>query len=125
MTTASLTKFIKEWDTQQWLIEVQGKETLKIYGKCKISITEKELFTNDEESKLMFRARTNTLGLNWRKRHFRGQSDQCPYCLEKETLEHFLLDCNAYNDIRAQHLVLAKPYNGNADDINYSRPVAF
>ena len=117
MTTASLTKIIKEWDTQQWLNEIKGKETLKIYGKYKIKITEEEYFTNDEESKLMFRAGTNTLDINWRNKHFRGQTEKCPYCPEQETLQHFLLDCNAYNEIRAQHPLLAKPYNVDTDEI--------
>ena len=45
------------------------------------------------------------------------QSVECPYCHEEECLQHFLLDCNAYNEIRAQHLPLAQTYSENTDEI--------
>ena len=54
-------------------------------------------------SKLIVRGRTNTLTLNWRNR-FQNKSEQCSCCnCEIETLEHFLLDCEQYSDIRQNH----------------------
>ena len=64
----------------------------------------------------MYRVRTNTRYINWRKKHLRGQREMCPYCLEQSILKHFLLDCNAYNEIRAQRLLFAKPYNKDTDE---------
>ena len=116
MTSTSLAKLVREWDTQSWLKGMQNKETLKVYGKYKTNVKEEIYFTNDEESKLMFRARTNTIDLNWRRK--REQNDKkCPKCEQVETLQHFLLDCNSYNEIRAQHHFLTKPFIENTDEI--------
>ena len=48
----------------------------------------------------MIRASTNTLSLNWRN-SYKGKSEKCPYddC-DIETLEHFLIDCTGYENIR-------------------------
>ena len=79
-----------------------------MYGKFKNNIEEETCFTNNQESKLLLRARTDTMELNWRKGGEQN-SKLCPYCDKEETLKHFLLECDAYNEIRAQHLFLARP----------------
>lgn len=65
---------------------------------------------NSRESKLMTKATTNPLNLNWRKR-LTGGDETCPCCgHEQEALEHFLLHCAAYSDIRKEHNILSQPY---------------
>ena len=54
--------------------------------------------------------------LNWRKRGEQN-SKLCSYCDKEETLKHFLLECDAYNEIRAQHLFLARPYKEDPDEL--------
>ena len=73
-----------------------------IYSKYKQDIREVTWFDNRLESKLMIRARVNTLDLNWRKR-FKNEDTRCERChYEIEDLEHFPLHCNPYSDIRQQ-----------------------
>ena len=114
--TSALTKTIKEWDTERWLKGMKNKETLRVYGKFKNKIEEETCFTNNQESKLLFRARTDIMELNWRKRGEQN-SKLCPYCDQEETLKHFLLESDAYNEIRAQHLFLARPYKEDPDEL--------
>lgn len=93
---------IKEWDTLKWRRELEEKSTLIIYRKFKQDIEEENWIDNTVETKLMLRARTNTLSLNWRNR-YQGKNEKCPYndC-DIETLEHFLTECKGYENIRNQ-----------------------
>ena len=59
----------------------------------------------------------NTLEVNWRNKNRVSGSQACPNCQQGETLKHFLLDCDAYNEIRAKYAFLAKPHNKDADEI--------
>ena len=96
---------------------MNDKQTLRIYRKYKMEIKEETWFENSERSVLMIKARTNCLELNWRK-IYQMKDDTCPMCnRETETLEHFLLLCHSYDDLRAQHIFLQRPYNENTDDI--------
>ena len=87
-----LDKSIKEIDSNLWKDEIQQKSTLKNYLIWKNNIKEEEkLYGNGLDSAILFRARTNTLDLQWRKR-FIGEDTKCKLCQEEEkTLEHFLL----------------------------------
>lgn len=52
----------------------------------------------------MFRARTNTLQLNWRNR-FTGGDENCDLYKEGiETLEHFLIDCIDLQPVREKYI---------------------
>ena len=119
MSTISLSKLIQDWDTEKWLTGMKDKQTLAIYRRFKTKIKEETyFFTNNQASKLMFRARTNSLQLNWRNRMQREQNSQkCPNCNEEETLRYFLLECDAYNEIRAKFPFLSKPYKEDTDEI--------
>ena len=65
----------------------------------------------------MFRARSDTLDLNHKNKH-KGKDTTCPACgLEEETLEHFLLHCTNYKQIRQDYSFLARPYKEDAQDI--------
>ena len=103
-----LKNLVTALDTEKWNEERNSKSTLAIYNRFKTSIKEEnEIYDNTEESKLLFKARTNTLNLKWRDR-FRPNSEvqdrNCPMCLqEEETLEHFLLSCQSTSSIRDKH----------------------
>ena len=79
---------------------MESKSTLRLYREHKKNIKEEQWVDNTEGSKLLTRGRTNTLELNWRKRH-QGLSEKCPGCdCDSETLEHFLIECNRYDNQR-------------------------
>ena len=91
---------IKAWDTNKWKIDMHTKTTLQLYKKYKLHICEESWIDNSEGSKLLVQGRTNTLNLNWRNR-FQNKNETCPCCdNEIETLEHFLLDCPTYGNIK-------------------------
>ena len=63
----------------------------------------------------MYRARTDTLDLNHKNKH-KGKDTTCPACgLEDETLEHFLLQCNHYGEIRQGYFFLSRPYEEDTE----------
>ena len=112
----TLIEKVKEWDTKQWLEEMEQKSTLHIYRKYKRHIQEEKWIDNTEGSKLLVRGRTNSLTLNWRNRH-QGKSEQCPACgHETETLEHFLLECASYNTIKTQFNFLQELQNKSSEE---------
>ena len=97
---------VKIWDTYKWKNEIREKSTLEIYEKYKKDIKEESWVDNTEGSKVLVRARTNSLPLNWRNR-FTNKSENCPSCREEtETLEHFILDCRNYCSIRNKFVFL-------------------
>ena len=55
---------VKILDTNKWKSEIREKSTLKIYEKYKKGIKEESWVDNTEGSKLLVRARTNSLPLN-------------------------------------------------------------
>ncbi len=70
----------------------------------------------DQDSVILFKARTNNLNLNDRQR-FWGEDTQCDMCgAEKEDLKHFLW-CPEYTDERWKSPRLQQPYKENEDDI--------
>ena len=83
---------------------MEEKSTLVIYRSGKESITEEKVYDNTFGSTLLFRARTNCLQLNWRKR-FVGEIDTCQLCMEGEveSLEHFLRKFSGLRHIRNRH----------------------
>ncbi len=108
---------IKKWDTREWKEEIQTKSTLSIYSLYKRNIKEESWVDNTLGSKLIMRARTNSLTLNWRNR-FQKKSEQSLCCeCETETLEHFLLDCEEYCDIRLNQSFLLNTNNENRNII--------
>lgn len=113
----SVIEKIKKWDTNQWKQELQTKSTLYIYNLYKTVIKEETWVDNTLGSQLIIRGRTNTLTLNWRNR-FQNKSEQCPCCnSEIETLEHYILDCEEYSDIRQNYSFLHNIENQNRSNI--------
>ena len=100
-----------------WTKEVENKSTMKLYKLYKKEIMEIDQYENTEESQLIERSRTNSIQLNWRNR-FKNQDTTCPACnKEEETLEHFLLHCEAYTDIRNNFSFVMQPYLENTNEI--------
>ena len=94
---------------------MENKSTLKLYRDYKKNIKE-QWIDNTEDSKLQVRGRTNTLNLNWRNRH-QGKSKQCPTCeCEIETLEHFLIECNHYTNIRLSFAFMREMHDISNED---------
>ena len=67
-----------------------------------MKVKEEKWIDNTEGAKLMVRCRTNSLQLCWRNKFTNG-AVQCRGCgFETETLDHFLLECPIYLEIRNQ-----------------------
>ena len=68
------------------------QQHIYIYRKGKLEVKEGNYY-NDEESRIIFKMRSNSLKLNDRNRFTEGDT-RCELCdTEREDLEHFLLDC--------------------------------
>ena len=101
---------VQEWDNQRWLQEVQSKSTLGLYGTNKEEIIEEAVYDNTPASAILYRARSNTLPLNDRKRHT-NEDTTCDICREEEeTLAHFILHCPALSETRRRIVCLQKPF---------------
>ena len=74
------------------------KETLRIYKIYKRGVEEISWFDNIVKTKLLIKARTDTLDLNWRGR-FKNRDTKCMCGYVSETLEHFILHCELYKDV--------------------------
>ena len=91
---------INAWMLKEWEDELSQKSTLAIYREYKNEIKTENFYDNTFQSVLLFRARANCLKLGWRKRFEQGEVD-CKLCgYEEETLEHFIMDCPRYSEIR-------------------------
>ena len=107
-TNKQLKEIITNQDSNKWREEKSSKTTLAIYNLFKNNIKEENsIYDNSEESRLLFRARSNTLNLNWRNRFKINPNEMdtiCPMCREtEETLEHFLLRCPMIESIRTKY----------------------
>ncbi len=75
------------------------------------------MITHVPASVIVFRARSNCLDLRDRKRYI-GVDTKCIICeAETENLEHFLLDCSGYSEIRTSTNKLQQPYKENRNEI--------
>ena len=118
VNTTDLDKRIKEFDSKAWREEIELKTSLTQFIRWKTEIKEEEkLYGNGLDSAILFRARTNTLDLQGRKR-INQEDTICPLCQkEEETLNHFILECEKLNSIRCVCLLLSKPLPEDTDDL--------
>ena len=109
-----LMNLIRSYDSNKWLEELNEKSTLSVYKMFKSSIQQEGFYDNTFESLLLFRGRSNTLKLNWRRR-FEGGDTHCELCTSgaEETLEHFMVQCSGLNDVRRKFGV----ENHNIEDL--------
>ena len=101
MGKEEIRKMVNRFDETTWLEELREKSTLTLYRQHKQVIREENFYDNTYKSILLFRARTNTLLLNWRRRFTDGEV-RCELCDtgNEESLDHFLKECNAMRQIR-------------------------
>ena len=92
---------IDEYEHNRWRSELEQRMTVSLYARKKNVIKEESrLYSNDFRSQLLFKMRSNTLNLNWRKR-FQNEDTGCSLCRQgEESLEHFLITCREYGNIR-------------------------
>ena len=96
---------------------MQDKTTMSIYKKFKHTIRdEQDLYDNTASSVTLFSARTDTLKLNWERRHTDGHTicDLCKFNLI-EDLHHFLMECPTITGTRKSILGLQRPYQEDKD----------
>ena len=95
---------------------MQEKETLKWYRRGKKKIGYDKCYRNTQSSKLLARARTNTLQVEeFVHRRDREHSKLCKLCrLEDEDLKHFMLMCPKLRSKRNNRL-MRKWYNEDKD----------
>ena len=79
------------------------KRSLKWYKKAKPK--GEQWYDGSWESKILYKARTNTLEVQERKNRWRGEGAECHKCAEEgeqniESLEHIIKECPGYIDIR-------------------------
>ena len=86
---------IRERDTRLWMEDMQEKETLKWYREGKKGIQYDQCYRNGLNSKILARARTNTLQVEEvLQRRNREHDKTCRLCgNEEEDLKHFLISC--------------------------------
>ena len=100
---------------------METKTTLEIYRECKQETKEEIIYNNGEASRLLFRARSNTMALNDRFRHDKGENKRhtgCPICgAEYENLEHFVLHCPKLDSEREGELIRDMRGEGDKDTL--------
>lgn len=113
MTKEEIKTAVREWDTGEWRRELSEKSSLEVYRgwKCEMGKMDK-IYDNKPASVTLYKARTNVLPLNDRKRWMAGET-KCIACeAEFEDLRHFLLYCPEYAHIRMTIPELQQPYSG-------------
>lgn len=113
---------MKQWDDKLWKKEINERSTLTLYRTHKTEIKEESsLYDNKPASTIFYKARTNTLPLNDRKRHNKEKDDKdtkCVICNEEiEDLYHFMLVCPGYTKQRGDIVELQQPYTQKKEDI--------
>ena len=105
MSNQEIIKSTRNFDTENWVKEIEKKTSIHIYRKFKTEIKEEQIYRNDFSSTLLFQARSNTLPLNIEKR-FRNESTICELCkVEGENLEHFILKCRSLDGSRYKNFI--------------------
>ena len=101
-------EMFRELDEERWRREMDVKSTFKIYRRYKGKMKEGKYY-NNEESKILFRVRSNTLKLGNRER-FVGGNVGCVLCGDElEDLEHFIMECRRLQQERNELVRLQRP----------------
>lgn len=117
MKKYDIEKRINIWDTKKWKEEMERKTSLNIYRAEKQNIGQKDetIYDNTIASTLLYKARSNTLQLNDRKR-FIEESTNCPLCNEEyEDMTHFILVCQELSEVRRKNILLQYPMEKETD----------
>ena len=114
-TKEKLKERTKGWDLRLWIEEVSSNTSLNLYMERKKENKEEQVYNNRPSSIILYKARTNCLPLNDRKR-FTGENTTCILCDgTTETLEHFILEqarrqlnWNGGGGMDSQYIVLSE-----------------
>ena len=95
----TIEKEVKRKGLIRWKTGIESKPSLKWYKKDKPS--GEKCYDGSWESKLLFKARTNSLEVNERMNRWRGEREACEKCSREdeetvETLEHVIKECPWY-----------------------------
>ena len=77
---AKLEGKVRKVNTEMWKLEMADKETLRIYKIYNKDVEEISWFDNAVKTKLLIKARTDALDLNWRGR-FKNRDTKCRLCV--------------------------------------------
>ena len=113
MTKETIKARVREWDTKEWKKELLTKKSLELYKNWRTEIGGNEHdYDNTPASVTLFKSRTNILPLNDRNRHKLTENNLiCQLCLDGiEDLEHFIILCPCYSQIRNKAIELQQPY---------------
>ena len=96
---------VRERDNRLWREEMERLSRVGIYREWKKKIREEIFYDNTEGSTILFRARANSMRLNYNRRHTGGDTT-CEICGEgQEDLEHFILKCSKLEGKRMVELL--------------------
>ena len=112
MSKKEIKNKVRERDTKLWEENMEEKETLKWYRRGKKKIGYDMCYRNTYSSKLLARARTNTLQVEeFIHRRNRNHSKICRLCgRDEEDLKHFLINCPRLGSKRNRR-IMEKWYN--------------
>ena len=106
MTKRAIKERVRQYDTIMWKRELAEKSSIGMYRSFKGKLREADCYGNTEASKILFRARTNSMELNDKYRHDKGEirrSTTCRICkVEMEDLTHFILRCEGLERRRTE-----------------------
>ena len=110
-------KKARTMDTNRWEEDMRRKSSIEIYRRWKKEIKEEKQYDNRPGSITLYKARTNCLPLNDRKRH-QNENTTCEVCgEEEENLRHFILRCKEYEEERKTIIELQRPYEEDENEV--------
>ena len=97
-------KEVKNRGLKKWVANMEKKPSLNLY-KAKEKPRWDNAYNGTWEASLLFKARTNTLEVNERKKRWGGENEECRKCEKRgeritETLEHVITECGEYTEER-------------------------
>ena len=105
MTKIEVKKKVNEYDNELWREEMQSKSTLRIYRMYRSEVKQEKVYDNRNASVLLFLARTDSLKLNYERRHSGGDT-KCSLCkVENENAVHFIMKCQNLREKRNDRIL--------------------
>ena len=103
-TMLEVEKKVRKVGLTKWKEKIENKPSLKLYTKKEMPRRE-EFYDGGWESKLLFKARSNSLEIGERKNRWTGEEEYCKGCLEygdriTESIEHIIIECPRYFEER-------------------------
>ena len=105
LSKPQIKEMMRHWDSRKWKMDLEEKETARIYRRFKENMGEEKCYDNRPASELLFKARANNLTLN--SKRWSGRVDaRCDLCGdEREDLVHFLIDCSKLENKRDRSIM--------------------